>query len=389
MAPEARPPAQWSDTENLAWKTPLPGFGSSSPIVVGERVFVTCYSGYATGPEEPGRLEDLRHHVVCMRLGDGKILWEKAFPAAQPERAYEGFITNHGYASATPASDGQAVYVFFGRSGVYAFSLSGQQLWHASVGTRTHAWGSAASPVLYENLVIINACIESGAVVALDKNTGNPVWRYEGIRESRSTPLVLSLPDGRRELIVSSRGRVFGLDPATGKRLWECRGVEQYVCPSVVGHGDVVFITAGIRTHTLAIRAGGQGDVSDTHILWESKEGSKVATPLYYDGHLYWVDHTGVATCLNAQTGKTVYKERLSIRSRRDKAYASPVVADGRIYIPTREDGVIVLAAQPELKELGRNRLDDASVVNASVAIAGNRLLLRSDRFLYCIGKPG
>jgi len=387
VAPDSRPPVEWSDKENLTWKTPLPGAGASSPIVVGDRIFVTCYSGYGLSEDEPGNIEDLTLHVVCASLADGKILWDKATKAKQPEQAYRSYITNHGYASATPASDGQAVYVSFGRSGVYAYSLSGEQLWQADIGTRTHDWGSAVAPILFDNLVIVNACVESGAVLALDKTSGKEVWRFGGLKESWSTPLVVSLPDGRRDLVVSSRGQVFGLDPATGKKRWECRGVQQYVCPSVMAHGDVAFVTAGIKTHTLAIRAGGEGDVSASRILWESKDGSKVGTPLYHNGHLYWVDQAGIAFCVNAETGKTVYKERLQVRARRDKVYASPVLADGRLYVVTREDGIVVLAAEPEFKELGRNRLDDKSIFNATPAIVGNRLVLRSDRFLYCIGK--
>ena len=387
VAPDSRPPAEWSDKENLTWKTPLPGAGASSPIVVGDRIFVTCYSGYGLSEDEPGNIEDLKLHVVCVSLADGKILWDKAVQAKQPEQAYRSYVTNHGYASASPASDGQAVYVSFGRSGVYAYKLSGEEMWQADIGTETHDWGSAVAPILFDNLVIVNACVESGAVVAMDKTSGKEAWRFTGLKESWSTPLLVSLPGGRHDLVVSSRGQVFGLDPATGKKRWECRGVQQYVCPSVVAHGDVVFVTAGIKTHTLAIRAGGEGDVSASRILWESKDGSKVGTPLYHNGHLYWVDHAGIAFCLNAETGKTVYKERLQVRARRDKVYASPVLADGKLYVVTREDGVVVLAAEPEFKELGRNRLDDKSIFNATPAIVGNQLLLRSDRFLYCIGK--
>ncbi len=387
VAPEGSPPAQWSATENVFWKTPLPGFGASSPIVVGDRVFLTCYSGYGLSQDEPGQLENLKLHVLCVGLGDGKILWDRASKATLPEQDYRSFITNHGYASATPASDGQAVYAFFGRSGVHACKVSGEELWRAEVGSKTHDWGSAASPVLFENLVIVNACIESGAVVALDKTSGKEVWRSGGISESRCTPLVVSLPGGRQELVMSSKGLVLGLDPATGKKRWECRGVQDYICPAVIAHEDVVFVTGGRKTQTLAIRAGGEGDVSKTRILWETGEGSKVATPVYYGGALYWVDHSGVAACIDAKTGKTVYKERLEIRARKDKVYASPIVADGKLWVVSREDGVVLLAAEPEFKELARNRLDDASVFNATPAVAGNRLLLRSDRFLYCIGK--
>ena len=146
-------------------KRPCRCAGASSPIVVGDRVFLTCYSGYAVSPDQPGNIADLTRHLLCVGLSDGKIVWDKSVPATQPEQSYEGFIALHGYASSTPASDGQALFAFFGRSGVYAFRLSGEPLWHASVGDKTHAWGSAASPLLCGDLVIVNASVESNSLV--------------------------------------------------------------------------------------------------------------------------------------------------------------------------------------------------------------------------------
>lgn len=379
-------PTRWNAEEHVVWKTALPGPGSSSPIVVGNRIFVTCYSGYGIEPDNPGEIKNLKRHLVCIDARDGHVLWQKAVPAALPEQPFEGFVTLHGYASSTPVSDGQAVYVFFGRSGVYAFSLEGESLWHTVVGTRTHAWGSAASPVVWKDRVVVNASVESGALVGLDKKTGKPVWQASGIRESWSTPALVQAA-GRTELVVSSRARVLAFDPASGNQLWECSGVQDYVCPAVVAGDGVVYVTGGRKPQTLAIRAGGQGDVTKTHILWEADETPKVATPLLFEGFLYWVDQRGVATCLDAKTGKTVYKERLSLRGRGDKVYASPVLAGNAILVPSREDGTIVLAVGPQFNELGRNRLDDSTGVNATPAILGSRILLRSDRFLYCIGK--
>ena len=379
-------PTQWNAEEHAVWKAALPGPGSSSPIVVGNRIFVTCYSGYGVDPDNPGDIKNLKRHLVCIEARDGRVLWEKAIPAAQPEQPFEGFVTLHGYASSTPASDGQSVYVFFGRSGVYAFSLEGELLWHTAVGTRTHPWGTAASLLVWKDRVVVNASVESGALVALDKSTGKPVWQATGIRDSWSTPALVQV-GGRIELVVSSRGRVLAFDPASGKQLWECSGVQDYVCPAVVAGDGVVYVTGGRKPHILAIRAGGQGDVTKTHILWEADETPKVATPLLFEGLLYWVDQRGVATCLDAKTGKTVYKERLSLRGRGDKVYASPVLAGNAILVPSREDGVLVLAVGPQFNELGRNRLDPWTGVNATPAILGNQLLLRTNRFLYCLGK--
>ncbi len=379
-------PVRWGPGQDVVWKVALPGPGSSSPIVVGNRIFVTCYSGYGTDPDNPGELKNLNRHLLCIEAGDGRVVWEKSIPAALPEQPFEGFVTLHGYASSTPASDGQAVYVFFGRCGVYAFSVDGDLLWEAGVGEGTHPWGSAASPIVWNDRVVVNASVESRSIVALDKKTGQRVWQASGIRDSWSTPAVVQAA-GRAELVVSSRGKVLAFDPASGELLWECSGVQDYVCPAVVAGDGVVYVTGGRKPHILAIRAGGRGDVTKTHILWEADETPKVATPLLFEGHLYWVDQRGVATCLDAKTGSRVYKERLSLRGRGDRVYASPVAAGGAILVPSREDGTIVLALGPRFEELGRNRLDDSGVVNATPAVCGKRLLVRTDRCLYCIGK--
>jgi outer membrane protein assembly factor BamB len=271
---------------------------------------------------------------------------------------------------------------------VLAYSVDGEPLWRTYVGDGTHVWGSAASPILFENLLITNASVESESLVALDKATGQEVWRVPGIKASWSTPLVVDLADDSHELVVSSHSKVRGLDPATGKELWECAGVPDYVCPSVIAHEGIVYVTGGRKPHTVAIRAGGRGDVTGTYVVWELGETPKVATPLFHDGYLYWINQRGVATCVNAKTGEVVYEERMRISGRGDKVYASPVLVGDKLYYVTRSDGTIVLAAGPEFDELARNDLGDPSVFNATpVPLDGGRLLLRSDRCLYCIGK--
>jgi outer membrane protein assembly factor BamB len=381
-------PTTWTENENVVWKTALPGFGSSSPITLGEKIFLTCYSGYGLSLEEPGEQEQLQHHLVCVNRADGKILWDQATKADLPEQAYEaGFIRLHGYASGTPTTDGQNVYAFFGRSGVFAYQLDGELLWRADVGDGIHNWGTGTSPILHKNLLILNASVESRSVVALDKADGREVWRVPGIEQSWSTPLVVDVPVGSQELVVSMKNKALGLDPATGEKLWECRAVEDYVCPAVIAHEGIVYIAGGIKPQSFAIRAGGRGDVTETHLLWESRESTKVPTPLYHDGYLYWIDQKGVATCVDAKTGEVVYEERLKISGRGDKIYASLVLVDGKLYGVTRQDGTVVLAAGPEFKELARNHLGDASIFNGTPVPSNGQLLIRSDRFLYCIGK--
>lgn len=379
-------PTTWSATENIAWKTALPGAGSASPIVVGDKIVLTCYSGYGVDQDQPGEPAQLVRHLVCLARADGKILWDKTDRAKQPETEYKGFILNHGYSSATPASDGRAVYAFFGRSGVFAYSLAGDLLWQADVGQGTHAWGSASSPILYKNLVLVNASVESQSLVALDKATGKQVWSAGQIKASWSTPALVTLADGKQELAVSLRDKVLGLDPADGKQLWECAGVPDYVCSAVIAHAGVVYVTGGRKPFAMAIRAGGRGEVTASHKLWEVKKTPKVATPVYHDGLLSWIDNRGAVTCLKADSGAVVYEEKLQLAGAGDKVYASLVLADGKLFGVTRHDGVLVLAAGPKFQKLAQNHLDD-SLSNATPAVADGRLLVRSDRFLYCIGK--
>ncbi|MHB1035220.1 MAG: outer membrane protein assembly factor BamB family protein [Pirellulales bacterium] len=378
-------PETWSATENIVWKTKLPGAGASSPITLGDKIFLTCYSGYGQSEDDAGKQEDLRQHVVCANRADGKILWTADIKTVLPETEYRGFQALHGYASSTPATDGEALYVFFGHTGVFVFDLAGKKLWQASVGSKTHDWGSGTSPVLYKDLVILNAGVESGAIVALSKKDGSEVWRTKGIRQSWSTPALAKTAAGKDELVVSSQGKILGLDPATGRELWTCDGIQDYVCPSVVVDKDVAYVMGGRKNAAVAVRVGGSGDVTKTHRLWEAKAGSNVPSMVVSGGYLYWVNDQGLAHCLKADSGEIVYKERISGT---DRVYASVVLVDNRLYAVSRERGTFVLAAGPEFKQLAKNEIaGDKSVFNASPAVSNGQLLLRSNQYLYCIGK--
>jgi len=384
-------PTTWSASENLVWKTLLPGFGSSSPITLGDKIFLTCYSGYGLDKDQPGGQKNLLQHVLCIDRLTGKILWNKSSSPQLPETEYDaGCVSLHGYASATAVTDGEAVYASFGKAGVLKYGLDGELLWHASVGSELdrHNWGSAASPILHENLVIVNASAESQSIRALDKATGRQVWQVDGIVDSWSTPLVVSPADGGKELVVVERQNVLGLDPATGRKLWFCKKESDYICPSVLARDDVVYaINSRAKAMLLAIRTGGRGDITDSHVLWKKKWTTRVSTPILHDGYLYAMDFAGYAHCIKADTGEEVYRERLDVSSSGDKIYASPVAADGKIYGVSRLDGAVVLALSPDFKQLAHNHLGDESVFNATPVIVDGKLLLRSDKCLYCIGK--
>ena len=387
-SPQTGLPETWSSTTNLVWRTELPGAGASSPIVIGGKIFLTCYSGYGTGVDRRtrGRVEDLRRCVVCLSRDNGRIIWNRQVPGTVRAHGGSGRVPLHGYASSTPTTDGQKVYCFFGNSGVYAFSLDGEPKWHTRVGDGTHSWGSATSPVIYKTLVIVNASLESGELVALRKEDGSVAWKAPGItkRESWNTPVLVQVR-GREELVVSAGSKTMGFDPETGKPLWQCNNeVRGYVCPSVVAHDGVVYSMGG--SVVVAIRAGGRGDVTDTHRVWTLWKGSGVSSPVYHDGHLYWIKTKGgVVCCVSTDSGKLVYQERLD--SDPGVVYASPVVADGKLYCMSRENGAFVVAAEPRFQLLAHNTFaDDRSIFNASPAVVEGQLILRSNRCLYCIG---
>jgi outer membrane protein assembly factor BamB len=370
-------PASWSSTENIVWRTKLSGPGTSSPIVVGKRIYLTCYTGYGVDPDQ-GEMDKLMRHLVCVDREKGTILWTKDFKPLLPESKYRpGNDGQHGYSSSTLASDGTQLYAFFGKSGVYALDLDGKEIWHASVGDRATGWGSSNSPVLYKDLVIINASVESGSLVALEKATGKEVWRVKDIRSSWNTPVLVDAPGGT-ELVLSESRAELGFDPASGKELWRVTGFGGYVCPSVVAHKDVVYV---VRGGALAIRAGGRGDVTESHVLWRGKGSSVVPSPVYYDGRIYWAAGPS-ATCLDAATGKDVFRGRLG-----DNFYASALAADGKIYCVSRFGGTYVFAAGPKFELLAHNKFDDdKSRTNASPIVSDGCLLLRTDQYLYCIG---
>ncbi len=377
-------PLTWSMDENVAWKARLPGAGASSPIVLGDHIYLTSYSGYFVPGESGGSLDDLKRHLVCLRRDDGTILWDKSVKATLPEKDR---IRDHGYAANTPAADAERVYAFFGKSGVFAYDHEGEQIWQADVGSNTSGWGTAASPVLHKELLFINASVESQSLIALDRGTGKERWRAGGIKESWNTPVVVKTESGDEELVLAMLGKVLAFDPDSGEQLWSCdTGIKWYMVPcGVAAEGVVYFLGGRSGTAALAVRTGGRGDVTRTHRLWTSNKGSNVTSPVYHEGHLYWMhEQLGIAYCARAETGDVVYEKRMN---RAGQVYASTLLADGRLYHQTRSGKMFVVAAKPEFELLSTNELRDGSQFNASPAVTGNRILLRSGKFLYCVGE--
>lgn len=386
---KSAPPLTWGAEENVVWKAELPGAGSSSPVIVGDRIFLTCYTGYAVPGEDDGDITQLERHLLCLDRKTGDEVWRKSVKARQPEQ--DRIREDHGYATSTPVVDGERVYVFFGRSGVYAFDQTdGKQLWHTDVGFKLNGWGSAASPVLAGELVIVNASVESESIVALDRKTGKKVWTAPGVVESWNAPILVRVPKGKpeQELVVAMVGKVLGFDPATGKQLWSCdTGIGWYMVPNLVADAQgVVYCIGGRSGGALAVRAGGRGDVTDSHRVWTGAKGSNVSSPVLSGGHLFWAnDNNGTVYCADARTGKILYEEELP---RPGQFYASAVLAGGRVYHLARDGRTFVVPAKPKFELLATNHAPkERGVFNATPAIADGRIYLRSNRFLYCIGE--
>ena len=386
----------WDDETHVQWKTALPGPGASSPIVLGDRVYLTCYTGYGVDRENPGNPSDLQRHLLAVDRHSGDIVWTETVASTHDEDPYEGFITEHGYASSTPVTDGERIYVFFDKTGVVAFDLSGQQLWLTNVGTMSdpYKWGGGASAMLADDLLIVNAGNVGNAIVALRTSDGSEAWRIDDPEFTNCWGTPILVEGTRTELVMAVPGRILGLDPQTGEELWFADSpIDKTVCGSLVEADGVVYAMGGRAGDAIGVRCGGDGDVTDSHTVWVAKLRSGIDTPVLVDGKLFWVSG-GRAYCADCETGKELYKERLSQQpasesgGRTPPSYASPIVIGDKILMISRTGNTSIVAAEAEFKKLGENRLEeDEGPFHGTPAYSDGDLFLRSDRFLYCIAK--
>ena len=396
-------PDEWGDNKNIQWKTALPGQGHSSPIIWGNRIFLTTTIEGPVAPDvKPPKHtfnnEDFVHpdwagagrnyklSVICIDRQKGKILWERI--------AYDGPIAEYRhrkntYASATPVTDGRYVYAYFGTEGLYCYDFGGKQVWKTSLGYINQlGMGAGTSPVLYENLVILQCDLRENGVgsfmIALDKKTGKQVWKVtRNHRYSWSTPVIVRTA-ARVELITSGAETVVSYDPATGKELWRCEGVVSNAIPSpVVGHNLVVVSAGSQAKRAMAIRLGGTGDLTNTpFVAWKYQKGTAyVPSPILYGDYVYLMTDAGLLTCLDAKTGEVKYEgKRAPVPA---KYTASPVAFEGKILITSEDGDTFVLKAGPDFEVLRTNSLGEP--VYASPAIAGGKIYIRGARHLYSI----
>lgn len=397
-------PVEWSATKNVKWKTPIGGLGHSSPIVWGKKIFLTTALDGEVIPGRPAgvthKLSDgtdfvhpdavganLKHtfKVLCLDRDSGKILWERV--------AYDGPVhdSRHrkaSFASSTPATDGKYVFAFFGSEGLYAYDYNGKLVWKQDLGKLgTASVGYGVSPVLYQNLVIMQ-CDDSGLnsfMVAFDKKTGKEVWRApRKVDLTWSTPVLVQTARGA-ELVAAAAEAIIAYDPLTGKELWRHKGLESNAVPTPVVSNDLVVLTSGSPNKiALAIKAGGSGDVTGTsQLVWTYKKGTAyVPSPILYGEYVYLTTDRGLLTCLNAKTGKTEYEgARVPVPA----TFSASLVAYEGMILLTSEDGeTFIVKAGPKHEILRSNSLGEP--VYASPAIADGKIFIRGEKNIYCIG---
>ena len=364
-------PDRWNATENVLWRTGLSGRGNSSPIVWGDYIILTT-----------GRDAGRQLFVQAYRRSNGTLRWETEVAPGRPERVH----SKNGPASATPTTDGKQIFASLGGRGIVSLDFDGNILWHSEVGSINNYHGPAGSPLLYEDLLIIYQDQRGGGfVAAYDTATGNQVWRTaRNASVGWGSPIAIRVGD-HDELIVSSQNTVNAYNPKTGDELWHCGGNLFEVIPTPVVEAGLIFCASGRAGPTLAIRPGGQGDITDTHIAWSTSRGSPfIPSPVAYDGYLYTVnDMSSIITCFDAATGTVMWQQRLG-RAIREGISASPVVVDNKVFVTSDEGVTFVLKAGPEFELLHTN--DIGAQTLASPALVDGIWYIRTVDELIAIG---
>jgi outer membrane protein assembly factor BamB len=398
-------PLTWSNTENIAWKVQLAGVGVSSPIVSGDRLFVTSQLGAGasrTGPRlgqgadaatgerslaggATGQSGAVRFVVEALNAIDGRRLWTYELPAQGPLPEVHD---KHNLASASPIADGERVYAVFGTGQVSAIDMSGKAVWTRHLGQDFAPfvinWGNGSSPALYRDSLILQCYHENASyLIALDTRTGKQLWKTDRPRGvlSYSTPLVVPTPQGD-ELVVNSSVGIEAYNPANGAPLWHFNETNQFPIPVAMHADGMIYLSRGYRSGPYAaIRPGGRGDISKTHIAWHVPTGAPyISSLVHYQGLLYMAGDVGVVTCVDAKTGERVWRERI------DGVFtASPVAGDGKIYMLSETGDTVVLKAGRQPEVLSRNAIDGR--ILASPAISGGRLFIRTDNAVVAIGR--
>jgi outer membrane protein assembly factor BamB len=398
-------PASWDvkTGANILWKTSIPGLSHSSPVIWGDRIYVTTAvssrpdATFKKGLYGAGTASDDTSVQKWMLLSidrkTGKVVWERV--------AYEGVPKENRhikstYANATPATDGQVIVAFFGSQGAYGFDMNGKPLWSRDLGrfdvgaydAPEYEWGTASSPILYKELAIFQCDQQKGSfLAALDRKSGKTVWKTERNElPSWGTPTVVPAKTGP-ELVTNGSNFVRAYDPATGKELWRLGGSSKITAPTPVYSGDLVVIASGRRPEApvFVVRTGGNGDITGKeNVLWHKQQrGSYMPTPLIYGPHLFVLNNSGVLDCYDLSSGADVYRERIAHQG--SGFSASPVASDGKIYLAGEDGDIFVVKTGAKYEQIGRVEMGES--IMATPAIAGKMLLVRTSGHLFAIGK--
>ena len=386
-------PTSWSTTKNVRWKVKLPDEGNSTPVVWGDRIFLTQASDKTLWPPKKwnGPAVAQTRALWCLHRDDGRILWKKEVVYKEKEATH----STNPFCSASPVTDGERVVVSFGSAGMFCYDMDGKkELWRKDLGKLEHLWGNASSPVLYKNLAILWCGPgERQFLLAVDKTNGEQVWRHDepggkygddskDWLGSWCTPLVARVGD-HDELIVNVPHKVKAFDPGSGKELWSCSGMGRLAYTSPVCSPDgIVVAMSGFHGPALAVKAGGKGDVTKTHRLWhhDKKIPQRIGSPVIVGDHVYILEEQGLARCFELKTGKEVWSERAGGTS-----WSAMVAAGDRLYVTNHAGETHILAAAPKFQSIAVNALKER--VLSSIAVSNGDLFIRSYKHLWCIGE--
>jgi outer membrane protein assembly factor BamB len=401
-------PLQWSDAKNIKWKTDIPGRGFSTPVIWGNRVFLTTAIPTGTPPPPPppppdgqaqgggrrgpggGGGPQIEHKFIAMALDKttGKVVWERTVKTATP---HEGHHRTYGsFASNSPATDGKYVYFSFGSRGIYCFDFNGKLIWEKDFGKLQmfNQFGEGVAPVVHGDRLILAFDHQGGSfITVLDKTTGKEVWRVP--REettSWAAPLVVDYK-GKKQIITSASSKVRSYDFDSGRLIWECAGLGRNVIPMPVAQDDLVFVMSGYTNPKLmAIRLGKEGDLTGTDaIVWTQTRGlSYTAAPVLHDGKFYALTDNGMLSCFNAKTGEPYYHQTRLPNPENFKA--SPLGVNGKLYLASESGNVYVIKMGEKFEVLATNAMPDQIFISSPVVVGGE-LFLRSQNQLYCISE--
>jgi outer membrane protein assembly factor BamB len=387
VAEEPNVPLKWSATENVRWKVELPEAGNSTPIIWGNRAFVT--QAIAKGNQRT---------LMCFDRKTGKVLWQKGTSYTEKESTHE----SNPYCAASPVTDGERVIAWFASAGIFAYDLAGKELWKRELKPIDHEWGYGSSPIIHGDLCIFyHGPGKNSALIALDKTSGKPVWeikdppiqkrpRTDGFKGKEDTGYTGSFGSpiiAQGELIMSYPQLICAFDPKTGKELWRCDGVNELVYTSPIADDGIVVVMGGFGGTAAAVKQGGTGDVTKTHMLWRNERTKqRLGSGVIKDGHIYILNTDAIIECIELKTGKSLWQERAASVGPKSSSWSSMVLAGDRIYVLNQSGDTLVMKAAPKFEMIGINSLSN-ELTNASHAMADGEIFIRTHKHLWCIAE--